>query len=149
MNQFNVGRVLIPLGALISLWPAVPSAAALFAGICIAIFFGNPYVAKTRLLTPKLLTYSVVGLGFAMNLLVVARVGAHGFLYTAVGISCALALGLGLGQILKTDRQTSLLIIAGTAICGGSAIAALAPAIHAKQDSISVALATVFMLNAL
>ncbi|HVK59976.1 MAG TPA: putative sulfate exporter family transporter [Bdellovibrionales bacterium] len=145
----NLARILIPLGAVLCLWPAVPSAAALVGGILIALAFGNPYVEKTRALTPRMLSLSVIGLGAAMNLLVVARVGAQGFVYTAIGITFAIVVGTLLGRFLKTETNTSLLITVGTAICGGSAIAALAPTIRAKSHEITVALATVFLLNAL
>jgi uncharacterized integral membrane protein (TIGR00698 family) len=143
-----ISQVLIPLVAVLCLWPAVPSAAALFAGIVIAVSFGNPYLQRTRALTPKLLSYSVIGLGAGMNLLVVAHVGGQGFLYTAVGISCTLAFGIILAKILEVEQNTSLLITAGTAICGGSAIAALGPVIRAKPHEMSLSLATVFLLNA-
>jgi uncharacterized integral membrane protein (TIGR00698 family) len=83
-----------------------------------------------------------------MNLEVVARVGAHGIGYTAVGIAITFIFGITLGRLFKVEESTSLLITAGTAICGGSAIAAVAPTIRAKSQFVSIALATVFFLNA-
>ena len=83
-----------------------------------------------------------------MNLIEVGHAGVHGFFYTVIGISVTMTLGLTLGKLLKTERDTSLLVTVGTAICGGSAIAAVAPAIRAKSHDVSVALATVFFLNA-
>ncbi len=140
--------VLIPVLALASLHPAVPGWAALLSGIGLALAFGNPHAARTRALTPHLLALSVVGLGAGMNLVQVARVGLAGFAYTLVGIAGALALGLWIGRRMGVADDTAALIAVGTAICGGSAIAAAAPVIRARSESTSVALATVFVLNA-
>jgi uncharacterized integral membrane protein (TIGR00698 family) len=144
----GAGLVLVPLVALLCLFPFVPSGAALVAGVCVALLFGNPYAKRTRLLTPRLLSYSVVGLGAAMDLAAVGRAGAKGFGYTVAGIALTLAAGLLLGKLLGTRPDTSLLITSGTAICGGSAIAAVAPTIGAREEDVSVSLATVFLLNA-
>ncbi|MFN8011188.1 MAG: putative sulfate exporter family transporter [Holophagaceae bacterium] len=143
-----MARILLPLLALASLWPAVPSWAALLAGILLALALGNPYAARTRTLTPRLLSLSVVGLGAGMDLVKVAKAGLAGFAYTAAGLALALALGWALGRALKVARDTSVLLSVGTAICGGSAIAAVAPVIRAKDEEVSLALATVFLLNA-
>jgi len=89
-----------------------------------------------------------MGLGAGMDLRVVGRVGLHGIGYTVVGITVALGAGLLLGRALRTERDTSILLSAGTAICGGSAIAALAPVLRAEQHQVSVALGVVFLLNA-
>jgi uncharacterized integral membrane protein (TIGR00698 family) len=140
--------ILIPFLAVASLHPAVPGWAALLAGITLALAFGNPHAARTRRLTPHLLALSVVGLGAGMNLVQVARVGLAGFLYTMVGIAGALAAGLWLGRRMRVADDTATLISVGTAICGGSAIAAAAPVIRARSEATSVALATVFVLNA-
>jgi uncharacterized integral membrane protein (TIGR00698 family) len=83
-----------------------------------------------------------------MNLRAVARAGLHGLGYTALSLVLVLALGWWLARLLKVERDAGLLISVGTAICGGSAIAAVAPVLHAKEHEISVALATVFLLNA-
>jgi uncharacterized integral membrane protein (TIGR00698 family) len=131
-----------------TLTPFVPAGLALVAGIVAAMTFGNPFLHRTAKVAPKLLAISVVGLGGTMNLLTVAAVGLHGLGYTAVGIFGTLALGWAVGRALKIDRDTSLLVASGTAICGGSAIAAVAVAIRAKPSEVSVALATVFLLNA-
>jgi uncharacterized integral membrane protein (TIGR00698 family) len=140
--------ILIPVLAAASLHPAVPGWAALLAGIVLALAFGNPHAARTRRLTPHLLALSVVGLGAGMNLVQVARVGLAGFLYTMIGIAGTLALGVWLGRRMRVSDDTATLIAVGTAICGGSAIAAAAPVIRARSESTSVALATVFVLNA-
>lgn len=135
--------------AALCLLPQISSAAALIAGMVFSLTFRNPFANQTKRLMPWLLQGSVVGLGAAMNLAVVAKVGFQGLGYTVTGILLALLAGAVLGRILKTQSDTSLLLSVGTAICGGSAIAAVAAAIRAKSDEISVSLATVFALNAL
>jgi uncharacterized integral membrane protein (TIGR00698 family) len=145
----RIARWLLPLAALLCLSPMVSTGAGLLLGLAIALFAGNPYLTRTRKLTPPLLALSVVGLGAGMDLRVVARVGAHGALATIAGISAALLLGALLTRLLGVDRTVGALISAGTAICGGSAIAALVPVLRAKDHEASVALATVFLLNAI
>jgi uncharacterized integral membrane protein (TIGR00698 family) len=130
------------------LLPWAGGATALAAGALFALTLGNPFPAATRRWTPRLLQASVVGLGAGMNLEAVGRVGAQGLLYTAVGITATLALSRLLAAALGTDRQISALLGVGTAICGGSAIAAVSPVIRARDESVSVSLATVFLLNA-
>ncbi|MFI5297337.1 MAG: YeiH family protein, partial [Polyangiales bacterium] len=124
------------------------SALALIAGISMAVLVGNPYLERTRKLTPTMLGVAIVGLGAGMNLLTVLRAGAHGIGFTVASIGVTLLLARVIGRALKVDDDTSLLIGVGTAICGGSAIAAIAPVIRAKPQQISVALGTVFLLNA-
>ena len=138
--------VVVVLG--LTLLPQVSSGMALLAGIALALTIGNPAPQLTRGLAHRTLTWSVVALGAEMNLGVVARVGLHGVGYTALGVGVALALGTWLGKRLGVGRDIALLVSVGTAICGGSAIAAVAPAIHAKEDDVSMALVTVFVLNA-
>ena len=121
---------------------------ALVAGILVALTCGNPWQARTRRLAHQLLALSVIGLGAGMDLRVVGRVGLHGLGYTAVTIGVALGLGTVLARALRVGRDAGLLISVGTAICGGSAIAAIAPAIDASDEDTSMALATVFTLNA-
>ncbi|MFL5389099.1 MAG: YeiH family protein [Myxococcales bacterium] len=143
----GVMTALIVAAGLASLLPSVPSALALTAGIAIAVFFGNPIADRTKTLSRKLLPLAVIGLGGTMDLPAVLRVGARGIGYTIVGISVTFALGFLLMRVLKVTRRTGLLIAAGTAICGGSAIAAAAPVLGAQDEEISVALGTVFVLN--
>lgn len=126
----------------------LPSWLGLLLGISFSIILGNPMPARTKSLTPQVLQTSIVALGFGMNLNVVAKVGASGFLYTLIGIAGAMVVGYALGKLLKVDSETSALIGVGTAICGGSAVAAIAPVIKAKPQSISISLGTVFLLNA-
>lgn len=136
------------LPGLVLPWPSVPSWAALMGGLALALSAGNPHAARTKALTPRLLAYSVVGLGAAMNLRVVAQVGLQGFGYTLAGIAMAMGLGLLLGRVLGVRSVTATLISVGTAICGGSAIAAAAPVLRAEDEDVSMALGTVFLLNA-
>jgi len=144
----NEVRLAFPLLALLTLLPFVSPGVALMAGMAVALTVGNPYPLTTaRTITP-LLQISVIGLGAGMNLVEVGHAGLHGFFYTVIGITMTISIGLTLGRWLKTGRDTSVLVTVGTAICGGSAIAALAPAIGAKSHEVSVALATVFFLNA-
>jgi uncharacterized integral membrane protein (TIGR00698 family) len=141
-------RLAFPIAVGASLLPFVSPGIALMAGIVLALTVGNPYPLTTaRVITP-LLQISVIGLGAGMNLIEVGRAGVHGFFYTVIGITLTISIGLTMGRLLRTERDTSLLVTVGTAICGGSAIAAVAPAIRAKHHEVSVALATVFFLNA-
>jgi uncharacterized integral membrane protein (TIGR00698 family) len=133
---------------LLLLTPMITAAMALVLGAGLAVTLGNPCRDGTKRLTPHLLAISIVGLGAGMNLEKVLSVGLHGLWMTALGIVLALAAGLTIGRLLRTDRDTSILITAGTAICGGSAIAALVPVLKAKPSTASVALGTVFILNA-
>jgi len=98
-------------------------------------------------LSKLLLQASVVGLGFGMDLQQVMQAGRSGFIYTAGSISIALLLGWGLGRLLQVKQRISYLISCGTAICGGSAIAAISPITNASQEEIAVSLGTVFVLN--
>ena len=146
MNK--AGLVMLPLGLLFTLTPWASSATALLLGIILALVFGNPYIARTRKLTRPLLSNSIIGLGAGVNLMVVAKAGMEGILFTVVALSATLFVGWLLGRMLKTDSETSLLINVGTAICGGSAIAAVSSAIRAQDHDTSVSLAVVFVLNA-
>ncbi|MEO7164729.1 MAG: putative sulfate exporter family transporter, partial [Bdellovibrionia bacterium] len=113
-----------------------------------SLLLGNPFAGWTKAWTHRLLQISIVGLGAGMNLGVIGKVGMEGLGYTALGILVTFIAGSALGKILKNEKNTSALITAGTAICGGSAIAAVASTIRAKPHETSVALAVVFLLNA-
>jgi len=143
------GRALIPLGAALCFVPFVSTGFGLLLGLGLSLSVGNPYLARTRKVTSTLLALAVVGLGAGMDLRVVARVGAHGILYTLTGIATALALAAVLTRVLRVDRNTGILIGVGTAICGGSAIAAIVPVLKPREHEVSVALGTVFLLNAI
>lgn len=144
----KLSQFLFPVAAVLCLFPFVSSGVALLGGVLFAVILDNPYSEYTKKWTHQLLSYSVIGLGAGMNLMVVAQVGLQGIGYTIIGIGTSLVLGLLLGKLLKVQEETSLLITVGTAICGGSAIAAVSPVIRAKSDQVSVALGTVFILNA-
>ena len=144
----RIPTLLLGLGAALALAPFTPAAAALAGGALLALTVGNPRQALTRTWTPRLLPLAVVGLGAEMNLRAVAKAGLHGLGYTALSLALVLVLGWWLARWLKVERDAGLLISVGTAICGGSAIAAVAPVLRAKEHEISVALATVFLLNA-
>ncbi|GAB2698172.1 UPF0324 membrane protein [Hymenobacter frigidus] len=128
-------------------WASPPVALAL--GLVLAQVLGNPFVAQTKKLTAKLLQYSVVGLGFGMNAHAAVAAGKEGVLFTVVSIFGTLILGYFVGRWLGLGRHVVHLISCGTAICGGSAIAAVGPVLRAKDEEISVALGTVFVLNAI
>jgi uncharacterized integral membrane protein (TIGR00698 family) len=139
---------LLVLGGLLALSPLASAATALLGGAAIALAFGNPRQRQTHAWTRRLLPLAVVGLGAEMNLGQVARVGFHGLGYTAVSLVLVLGMGLLLSRLFRVDPVSGLLISVGTAICGGSAIAAAAPVLRARDHQVSVALATVFLLNA-
>lgn len=121
---------------------------ALALGVLFGLAFKHPYAAEARSVSKVLLQASVVALGFAMDLPQVLRAGASGFVYTLLGIVFALAMGTWLGRMLRVPGKSSFLISAGTAICGGSAIAAVGPVIDASGEEMSVSIGTVFILNA-
>jgi uncharacterized integral membrane protein (TIGR00698 family) len=144
----RASRVLLAVGALLALAPFTPAAAALLGGGLLALTLGNPLQGRTQAWTHHLLPLAVVGLGADMNLRAVAQAGLHGLGYTTLSIALVLALGWWLARLLKVEHKAGLLISVGTAICGGSAIAAVAPVLRARAHETSVALATVFLLNA-
>lgn len=129
--------------------PQISAPVALLAGVLFAIVFGNPYVEKTRKATHILLQFSVVGLGFGMNAAVALEAGKTGLGYTIAGIVLTFLIGFALSRLIQVDKKTAYLISTGTAICGGSAIAAVAPVIDAKSEDTSVALGVVFILNSI
>jgi uncharacterized integral membrane protein (TIGR00698 family) len=139
-NVFFIGIILAASGLLS---PPV----ALACGLLYGFSFAHPFHVAAKQLSKFLLQVSVVGLGFGMDLQQVIRVGRSGFVYTAASITFAMLLGWGLGRLLNVERRTSFLISAGTAICGGSAIAAVAPITDATEEEIAVSLGTVFVLN--
>ena len=120
---------------------------ALLGGLVYGLALSHPYHVESRRLAKFLLQASVVALGFGMNLHEVLQAGRTGFTYTALSISLAMLLGLGLGYLIKVNKKSSFLISAGTAICGGSAIAAVGPIVGATEDEMSVSLGTIFLLN--
>lgn len=143
----RAASVLMPLGAAAALLPWTPPWAALLAGAALALTLGNPCAMAASRAAKWLLQLAVVGLGAGVNLAIVARVGTHGLGYTLVGLLATFGLGALLARWLRIAPKISALICAGTGICGGSAIAAAAPAIAARTEETSAALAVVFLLN--
>lgn len=128
----------------------VSSPVALVIGLAFALIFGKAFPSFNKTMSKKLLQYSVIGLGFGMNVYKALASGSEGMMFTIVSVFGTLGLGYVIGRkLLKVDSQTSYLISSGTAICGGSAIAAVGPVIKAKAESMSVALGVVFILNAI
>jgi uncharacterized integral membrane protein (TIGR00698 family) len=128
-------------------WASPPIALAL--GLVLALTLGHPYPAHNSKATKLLLQISVVLLGFGMNLQKVIEAGRTGILFTIVTIIGTLLLGFLLGRALGISRTTAHLISSGTAICGGSAIAAVGPVVDASDEEMSVSLGTVFILNSI
>jgi len=142
-------RIAFLLLAAFSLTPWASPALALTLGAAFVLLLGNPWPRQTSRASKTLLQVAVVGLGFGMPLAAVLRTGLQGIGYTVAVVFSALALGLWLGRRLRVESQTSLLLTSGTSICGGTAIAAVGSAIGARNEAMSVSLATVFLLNVL
>jgi len=139
-NLFFIGMILAASGIL-------SPPLALIAGIAYGMTLQHPYHLDAQRLSRLLLQASVVALGFGIPLAEVMRVGRSGVLYTAGSIAVAVALGLALGRVLRVKDSPAYLITIGTAICGGSAIAAVGPIIRASDEDMAVSLGTVFLLN--
>ena len=138
----------IPALRFLSTWVTPP--VVLFIGLVFALLCGQAYPTFNKNISKKLLQYSVIGLGFGMNLQASLASGKEGMLFTIISVIGTLLIGMFIGcKVLKLNRNTSYLISSGTAICGGSAIAAVGPIIKAKDTDMSMALATVFILNAI
>jgi uncharacterized integral membrane protein (TIGR00698 family) len=120
---------------------------ALLLGLIVANLSGHPFLSLNHKAITILLQISVVGLGFGMNVTNAFSAGKEGFLFTIASILCTLILGTFLGKWFNIERKTSHLISCGTAICGGSAIAAIAPVIKSDEKQTSVALGVIFILN--
>lgn len=147
MHQHKRVQSLFWVFLLASCLPVVTAPMALSAGIALGISVGNPWGQTTAAWSKRLLQASVVGLGFGIHLPELLKTGQEAFVYTAISISITMLVGWGLGKLFKTPQRTSTLISFGTAICGGSAIAAMAPVIKAESEDTGVALATIFTLN--
>ena len=138
----------IPALRFLAAWVTPP--VVLFIGLVYALLCGQAYPTFNKNVSKKLLQYSVIGLGFGMNLQASLASGKEGMLFTIISVVGTLLIGMFIGcKVLKLNRNTSYLISSGTAICGGSAIAAVGPIIKAKESDMSMALATVFILNAI
>jgi len=142
-----LSRIIFFIALVLSFTGLLSPPVALTVGIIFGLTFAHPYAAAARVSAKILLQVCVVALGFGMNLHAVIKAGRSGFIYTAMGISFAILMGLALGRILRVRGNSSFLITTGTAICGGSAIAAIGPILHADHDEMAVSLGTVFILN--
>lgn len=153
MNRISappaVNRVIFIALFILCLAPFITTAMALLLGVFFALFLTHPYPQLSKMLSRYLLQVSIVGLGFGMSLFESLKTGRDGILFTILSVFGVLFLGMLIGKWLRLDRIIAYLIAAGTAICGGSAIAAVAPIVKAKDSEISVSIGTVFILNAL
>jgi len=140
-------KILFAVGLFFCLTPWATPPLALLAGLIFGAIATHPYKDESRKLSRVLLQSAVVGLGFGMNLHEVLHAGGSGFVYTAIGITFAMLLGTLLGKWIAVRPRASFLISTGTAICGGSAIAAVGPITGATADEMSVSLGTIFVLN--
>ena len=143
----NIAKILFVLLAVASVF--VSPAIALFAGIVLALLLGNPYPVFSKKVSKYLLQVAVVGLGFGMNLHESLAAGKEGILFTIVSVIGVMCIGCLLGKAMGILPKLSYLISAGTAICGGSAIAAVAPVVKADDNQTSMSLAVIFTLNAI
>ena len=130
------------------LFPFFSAPLALFLGILLSFAYRGEAVFKTGKLTKYLLQGSIVCMGFAMSVQEVVQTGKTGFMITVVSVVVTMICGIVIGKVLKVEKNLSTLISGGTAICGGSAIAAISPVIDAKDNQISFSLAVIFVLNA-
>lgn len=147
-RSITTRELIFMLAVVFCLSPLISPPVALLMGLVIAQFVGHPYLHLNHKVTHILLQVSVVGLGFGMNAATALNAGKEGILFAVISIVGTLAVGLFLGKILNIEKKTAYLVANGTAICGGSAIAAISPVINAGEKQISVALGSVFILNA-
>lgn len=148
-NLISANRTIFFLVVLCILFTSISPGFALALGLLYTSILGNPWAAYSKKAVSLVLGLAIVGLGALMDLGAVAEVGIRGIGYTFFGIAITIFLALLFGRILKLDKNLTVLMGVGTAICGGSAIAAASGAIRAKSEEISVAMATVFILNAI
>lgn len=146
----NLTRQMVYILAVIAcFFPFVSAPMALFAGLMLALTIETPFQEFNKKASKYLLQASVVGLGFGMNLTDSVKAGSDGMLFTLVSVGGVMMAGILVGKWLGVDRVPSYLIASGTAICGGSAIAAVGPIAKANESEMSVSLATIFVLNAI
>jgi uncharacterized integral membrane protein (TIGR00698 family) len=144
-----IKRIIFFLAIAFCLTPYASPPIALAIGLLLALTIGHPFQKYNSKATKILLQVSVVGLGFGMNFGNVLEAGKSGILFTIATIFGTLTLGYFIGRWLRIEGKTSHLIASGTAICGGSAIAAVGPVLDANENEMSVALGTVFILNSI
>jgi uncharacterized integral membrane protein (TIGR00698 family) len=136
-------------GMIVAATGLISPAIALLTGLAFGLTLAHPFPSQSKRLAKILLQASVVALGFGMNLQEIIRVGRAGFLYTVMAISGVMLVGLGLGYLIQVSKKSAFLISAGTAICGGSAIAAVGPLAGANDEEMAVSLGTIFILNSI
>jgi len=142
-------RIIYLLLAFLCLTPFITAPIALFLGLVFALTAGSPFPKFNKKASKYLLQISVVGLGFGMNLQNSIKAGSDGMLFTLFSVVSVMLIGIMAGKWLKIGKVPSYLIASGTAICGGSAIAAVGPIAKANESEMSVSLATIFVLNAI
>ena len=140
--------LLFPWDIVAGINPVTP-ASALFVGLMFALCFGCPFPKFNKKSSKYLLQASVVGLGFGMNVVDSLKSGSEGMLFTVVSVVGVMVFGVMIGYWLHLNRKTAYLISSGTAICGGSAIAAVGPVLHADEEEMAVSLGVIFILNAI
>jgi uncharacterized integral membrane protein (TIGR00698 family) len=145
----TVRTVLFVIAIIICTTPLSSPPIALLLGLIFAQFIGHPFVHLNSKSTGLLLKVSVVGLGFGMNVSQAMEAGKNGFLLTVCSIAFTLLLGILIGKLLGIEKKTTTLVSSGTAICGGSAIAAIGPVVGANDKEMSVSMGTIFLLNSL
>jgi len=146
-NPTMLPKIIFLFGLVLACSGFVSPPVALVLGLLFGLTLPHPYSGLSKKWSKYLLQASVVGLGFGMNLQQVIHAGRSGFVYTMLGITFAMLVGMTLGAVLRVERISAFLISTGTAICGGSAIAAVGPISNASDEQMAVSLGTVFMLN--
>jgi len=147
-NIFSIQGIILLIVSVFCFTPWASPPLALLMGLIAAQLFDHPFMHLGHKVSSLLLKASVVGLGFGINFESAVKAGSDGLLFTIISIFGTLLIGYLLGKLFKVDQKTSYLISSGTAICGGSAIAAISPVIDADENQVSLALGTVFILNA-
>jgi len=148
-ETISVREILFIMALVLCITPWVSPPVALLLGIATTQLLGHPFAQHNHSITQYLLQFSVIGLGFGINAATAWNTGLEGAELTIITISAALAIGMVVGLLLRVDFTTSLLIACGTAICGGSAISALSPAVKARESQVAIALGVIFTLNAI
>ena len=148
VSSKHLSGIIYLILAFFCLTPFVSAPIALFLGLVFALTLGSPFPAFNKKASKYLLQISVVGLGFGMNLLDSVKAGSDGMLFTLFSVVSVMLIGIMVGKWLNIGKIPSYLIASGTAICGGSAIAAVGPIAKANESEMLVSLATIFVLNA-
>ena len=148
-HTLHVNKRVFFIGLILAASGLISPPFALLGGLIYGLTLTHPFHIESKQLSKFLLQASVVGLGFGMNLHEVVHAGRSGFFYTAVSITTVMLLRMGLGYVIRVSKKSSFLIAAGTAICGGSAIAAVGPIAEANEEEMAVSLGAVFILNSI